>query len=369
MKFERILGNHQTKLHLSSYKFKASSYEAVESLKVDEKRLYNSSSNSEKNDIMLRQDLFPNCVFKSYQVVKSLLSPFSIDENVAPILASLSSHGSLELSSLTYDKDRDELALESIAELCEIRKESYSLGSTYVRFKKLQEVLKELTFRNFDWCPEIIDSARFLAAVTKSNEIVVYSLNSEGQVAVQKFEKFGDVISELKWIVVNQSHFLFVANGNGDLIRFSIEISEDGKVITLEKLDETKGKLNIAVSNIQAEVVDDNVLILCAKAHSVEIFLFCNSSVKSITKYIGMSVTGLTSISNTKQEYLITTLNNKIFYMQLSVAKGELKIVQHLRVDNSVNPDIISSKYAAYGVVASRNKVLVFIALYPRTAS
>lgn len=369
MKFEKNLGNHQTKFHLSSYKFKCSSYEAVESLKVDQKRLYNSSSILEKNDIMLRQDFFPNCVSKVYQVVKSQLSPSSNEDNITPVLASLSSHGSLELSILTYNKNELDLTMENIVELCDIRKQSFSLGSSYVKFKKLQEILNEITFRNFDWCPEIIDSTRFLAAVTKTNEIIVYSLDSENQVAVQKFEKSVETISELKWVVLNQNHFLFIANARGDLTRFSIEITEDGKVNSLVKLDDTKGKLNLAVSNIQAEVVDDAILILCAKAHSLEIFLFGNHSTKSITKYIGMSITGLASISNTKPEYLVTTLNNKIFYMQLSTENEDLKLVQYLRVDNSLNPEIHLSKYATYGIAASRNKVLVFIALYPKTVS
>ena len=373
MRFEKNLGNHSLKLQLSSYKVKCSPYMPVESLKVDERKLYNSSNIFEKNDMMLSQEYFPRCVFKTYNVVKSQLSPYSNEDNVLPVLASLSSHGSLDFSSLNYDNDRNDLIVEEIAELCEIRKKSFSLASSYTKFGKLKEILNELTFSNFDWCPEIIDSTRFLAAVTKSNEIIIYSLDldSEKAIVLQKFDKFEDVISELKWVIVaNQNHFLFVANAKGDITRYSIDITEDGKVNKLEKLELTKGKLKIPVSNIQAELVDDSVFILCTKAHSLEIILFSsNNIVKSITKYIGMSVTGLTSISNSKPEYLITTLNNKIFYMKLSTTKGDLKIVQYLKVDNSVNPDIQPSKYSAYGITASKNKVLIFIALYPRIVS
>lgn len=368
MKFEKNLANHQTKFHISSFKFKCSVYQAVESLNVDEKKLFNSCSHSEKNDLMLRQDIFPHCVMKSYQVVKNQLSPYCKEGNDGPVLASLSSQGSLELSSLVYNKDNHNLVSDKITELCDIRKESFSL-ETFKRYKKLVQVLNEITFRNFDWCPKIIESVRFLAAVTKSNEILIYSLDATNQVALQKSEKFGKPISEVKWIIIKRRHFLFVANSEGGLTRYSIEVSKDGKISKLEKLDETNGELNIAISNIQAEIVDDSALIVCSKAHSLEIFYFGKNGVKSLTEYIGLSVTGVTSISNSKPDYLVTTLNNKIFYLQLLVSDNDLKIIQCAKVDNSVNPDFQPSKYAAYGITASKNKVLVFIALYPRTVS
>lgn len=370
MKFEKTLGNHKSKINLSCDKFGCSNYEVVESLKVNENRLFNTSNNIEKNEIMLNPVLFPKCIVKNnHQLVKCQLSPCSSQDNIAPLVASLSSHGSLAISIYRHDNDTNENSLVSVAELCEVRKTSFSLGATYVKFSKLQEIVNELTFANFEWCPEMVDSKRIIAAVTKTNEIIICSVNTEGEVVVQQSEKFDEVISELKWIVFNQQHFLFVGSTTGDLTRFSMDVTVEGEVETLVNVDKMKGKLRIPVFNMQAECSDDSILIVCAKAHSLEVFLITESVVESITQHVGLNITGLVSVSNSKPEYLVTTLDNKVFFIELSSKPNDLKIVRFVNVDNSNSSEIQPTKYASYGVTASKNKVLVLLALYPKTVT
>lgn len=363
MKLETIAGNHQSKLQLESKKFSCSSYSAAEGLKINEKRLFNSSSHSEKNEIMLSPFLLPNCVSKSFQIAKCLMSPCkSTDGSLPPIMASLTSHGSLELSKYHHNHDTNETTLESFVELCEIRKTFFSLG-TYDKLGKLREILSELTFKNFTWCPEVVDVSRFIAAVTKSNEIVFCSIDVNNEVAVQHNEKLEDVVSNLKWVISGGHHFLYVADVRGDLTRFSIEINKEMK-LTAEKLEGIKGKLNMPVSNIWSESLNDAVLLVCAKAHSLEVFLIAKSGVKTLTKYVGLNVTGIANIMRDKPEFLISTLNSKIFFLKISTAGDDLKVEEFQKVEL---PETKMLKFATYGIAASQNKVLIFLAMYPQT--
>lgn len=366
MKFERNLWNHQTKFCLSSVKFPCANYNVVETLKINDKKIFNMASHSQKNDIMLNSHLNPCCVLKNIQVVKSLLSPSRISQT--PLLASLSSYGSIEISKISYDHDNSQNSREVLAELCEIRKSQFSLGNTYMKLEKLQEIFKDLTFRNFDWCPEFIGSLRFIAAVTKNNELVIFSISHEGEVLIQHDMKFDIVISSLKWFVHKEKHFLIIATSKGDLARYAIELN-DVKIESLKIKDEMKGKLKIHTSHIEVDSYNDSIVVICVKAHSLELLLIIGDQVSSITKYIGLSVTGITRSSLTHAHYLVTSMCNNTFFMDLAITDNELKIASYENVDNSISPEIIHSKYSAYGITTSKNKVLVFIALYPRIVS
>lgn len=367
MKFERTLGSDRSKLNLISKKFECSDYEVVESLKKNDKRLFNSSNNSEKNDIMLSPIFYPNCVLQNRQIVKCQLSPSSSQNKMAPLVARLSSHGSLNISTYSHDNETNETSLEDVTELCEVRKISFSLG-TFLKFSKLKEIVNDLTFDNFDWCPEIINCKRLIASVTKTNEIIIYSINNNGEVLVQQSEKF-EKVSELKWVFFKKQHFLFLGSTSGDLTRFSIKVTAEGDVTAFLKIDDLKAKLRIPVFNIQADCCKESIVIICAKAHSLEIHLITESTIMSITQHVGLNITGLVRISNSKLEYLITTLYNKVHLIELSIEGNNLKIVRFVDVDNSINSDIQTSKYACYGITASKNKVLVFLAMYPKTVS
>lgn len=361
MKLDKVIGDQDSKFRMTSTKFKGSTYDIASTLKVNQKSVFTASNHQEKIEIMLSPQLFPNCVLKSHQPIKCLLSPCSSSFK-NPIIASLSSHGSLQLSMHMHDTSSNEVTLGTIAELSEIRKNSFSLEN-FTRLSKLQTIMDELTFSNFDWCPVLQGNFRFIAAVAKTNEIIIYNVSPENEVAVQQSLKFGEIVSELKWVVANGRHFLFVASSVGSLARFSIVMSESGKVESIEKVDEIEGKLKIHISNIQSYCIDDSIVLLCAKSHSLEIFLVTSNDWKSITKYVGMNITGVTSVSNTAPEYLITTLNNKIYYLKFS---SDLVIEDYQQVDNATFMGLQRSKYSAYGIAASRNKVLIYTALYPQ---
>lgn len=366
LKFERSIASHQSKLLLSSTKFPCPNYNAAEGLKVNDKRVFMTSSHAEINELMLNPFLFPRCLPKNYQLTKCHVSPYSSgNSDLPPIIARLSYHGSLDLSKYVNDHDSREIGLESFAELCEIRKTFFDLPSSYGKLNKVKEILKELTFNNFEWCPEIIDSHRFIAAVTKSNEIIFNSISISNEISVMHSEKFDGIISSIKWIVNHDAHMLLVANAKGNLVPLVLQLSEDRKSLSVLKKDELVGELKLPISHMVAERVDGTLTILCAKAHSLEIFHISNNIVKSIVRYIGLSITGVVKIKHESLEFLLTTLNNKVSYIKLESNSKGLKILDFQKVDNTIGP-MQASRYSAYGITASRNNVLIFSALYPQ---
>jgi hypothetical protein len=361
--YGRSLGNHNSKINLSATKHPCSSYQPADGLNVNQKRIYNSSSHQQKNDLMLNPSLFPNCILSHNILLKALLSAVPSDNSLPPILGCLSSSGSLELSRYVFNFDSFESSTEKIAEVCDIRKQSYDMG-TYAKLEKLQEIINEVSFETFDWCPEVVGSSRLLAALSKSNEIVIYSISSENEVLVEKCLKLDVVTCEIKWVVMRDKHFLLTCHKNKKIARYAITISTDSKVTSLDKVDELESKLNIPPSYIEARCFGDNIVILCSKSHSVEVVNFNESGIQSITKHVGLSITGITSISENTPEYLISTLNNEIFFLKLATEK--LKVEEFYKVDNTQNPDIQPSKFGAYGISASKNKVLIFVSLFPQ---
>ena len=364
---KQLSSHHHSKFQLRSETIPCSSYNVVKDLKVNQNNIFNKSSHKNKNDIMLNTNLFPDCLPSSQQVMKSQLSPYSV--NLPVIIASMSSYGSIQL--INYKLGEEEV-IESnshsiIAELCEIRKSEFSLGS-YVKLEKLQEIVKELTFYNFDWCPEIVSDRRLIAAMTVSREIIFYEINRTNEVKSQLSYKLDNKsVNTLRWIVHGGRNFLVVADRKGDLSRFSLEVI-NGEVKSVKEIDKLEGKLKIPMQDIQIDSVGDSLLLLCTKSHSLEIFLLQSSgNYKSISKYIGLSVTGITKISKDSLNYLMTTLNNEIFYMELAVhCVDVVKIQRFEKVENSdMNPE----KFNAYGITTSKNKVMTFVALHPRVTT
>lgn len=364
LRFKKVGGHHQEKLSLASTKFNCSEYSVAEGLKVDQRRIFSCASQQDKNEIMLNPQLIPNCVPKNFLFKKAHMSPYSKDDELPAILARLTTHGSLNLSLYLHDPDSNETTLQLVAELCEIRKKSFDLTTTISKIEKLRNVLEDLVFKNFEWCPVIVDSNRLIATVTKTNELIFYSITKAKEVVVMHSEKVENVVSSLKWIVKSEDHFLIVGDAKGTVMRYSISIAAD-KSLKINKLNEIAGKLKIPVSFIEAECFAESILVLCAKAHSLEIILIKNKSTKAITKYVGLSITGITKIGRQSPEYLVSTFNNKIFCLELSTANGDLQITNYQKVDNTTSNDD-PAKFSTHGIVASKNKVLIFIGLYPQ---
>lgn len=86
-----------------------------------------------------------------------------------------------------------------------------------------------------------------------------------------------------------------------------------------------------------------------------------------MTQYIGMSVTGIARIG--KLEYLVTSLNNKVFYLKLSILGRSFRVQEKQIVDNTSTSELHTYINGAYGIAASKNSALIFIAMYPQTVS
>ena len=361
MKIDHQPEYHQSKFQLSSRTFENSSYNVVETLKVNEKQLFKSMDHQQKNDAMLSGYLFPNCLSKNPSILKCHISASS--RLLPPIIASLSSTGSLQISKFHHDRDSNESILQNICELCESRKSSHNLG-TFLKLDKLQTTIDELMFYNFSWCPEIVGSKRLLAALTRSRDVVFYSFSSENEVNVLYTKKLDNSVNLVKWVKHRGDNFLFVDGVKGALIQYSITLSDDGSITDLQKVNEMIGQLKIPISHVEESSVDEALIIVAAKSHSIEVF----STSSSITKYVGVSVTGITSISNIKSTFLITTLDNEISFMEVTKNGENLTISTFTRV-TILNSQIPQEKFRSYGIAASKNKVLVYTALYPETAN
>lgn len=361
MRLENQPGYHVNKFQISSRQFENSTYNVVETLKVNEKQIFKSLNNSERNDAMLSNVLFPSCIPKNPTLIKCHISPNT--QLLTPITASLSSLGSLQLSKYHHDIETNETSLQSIVEFCEIRKTSFSLG-TYVKYNKLREIVEELMFYDFEWCPAIIDSKRFLVAMTRSREIIFYSISTDNVVLTLYSKKLDKLVNTIKWIVHGERHFLFSAGAKGLLTKYSIEINDAGVIEDLVKVSEMEGKLRIPISSIESVSSDEFLILVASKSHSVEIF--CDSM--SLTKYVGMNITGVATMGSSPSAFLISTIDNEIFYLEVTKNDDEeLTISKFEKVEITTNSTIQPEKFGAYGIAASKNNALVYIALYPQT--
>ncbi|CRL00281.1 CLUMA_CG013555, isoform A [Clunio marinus] len=315
---------------------------------------------------MLSSDLFPHCIQYHAQVFKCLLSPYNrFDENnKEPVIASLNSHGSLELLNLKYDEDSKKYILASSEELCKLRMDSLTLNNEIKSLNGLNEVVRDFTFTYFDWCPEIMNGTRFLAALDKNSNINLFNIQN-GKVNFLFDVKMNARITYIKWIIVKTQHYLITSCSKGGLIISTVEIEND-KILKCEVHRNIPGKLRISISNVQHVYSHEKFILLCIKAHSIEMFFLDDFEVTSITKYIGLSVTGICEIGNF--EFLITTLDNKAFYMKINVENDKIIIEKYLEVKQTSNSEVHSSSFGIYGLAASNNKVLFFTALYPRIA-
>lgn len=365
-KFESTPINHQNKFQMTSTIKECSKKLAYDCLQVDEEKIMEGASHQEKCEIMMNPFLLPHCTLKNIYYLKCLVSPST--SNLGPIIACLTTHGALELLQLKSD-DNGVAHLEALADLCEIRAASMDISKKITKLNYLQEKIHEVTIDNFEWCPKIINNTyRFIVVSTKKSQLLFYCIRnvkeSETEIVLRHAEDLNEIsISQLKWVSTKQNHYLFVSTTNGDLVRFRVILEWDGKWKEIQKLDMIQGSLDISISNITHESVGESMLLVCAKEHSIEAFHIDGTKVRRIKKYIGLSITGVTSCG--PYEFLIATLNTKIFNVKFSTAIDELKIDYCNKIEFSSN-DVSPSKYATYGITASHNRVLFFLALHPR---
>lgn len=187
----------------------------------------------------------------------------------------------------------------------------------------------------------------------------MYSISQDGACQNLLCLKPESVISELKWAVIRQNHYLLLGTIEGNLICVMVEV-ENGSFTKFALSGEMHGRLKIPISNIEVVQGKPNVFI-CTKAHSLEIFTHSKRATDTSVQYIGCSITGITRVHLVKPAFMVITLSNKMFYMTLT-STGQVKKFE--KIENS-SQDVNQSHYGAYGITSSKNKALIFVALYP----
>lgn len=369
-KFERRAGNQESVMHISNESFDCNSFNILKTLDINELQVFQSASHHEKNNIMLSPDLFPKCIQSTPHLKRVRMSPYAY--NSSPVLANLSTNGSLELSKHIFDVEDNKSKFECVQQLTELRKCEDKIEEPIRKLPKLIETFNKLSFLTFDWCPDFIQEGKLLiAALSKSREVFFYSVQNQ-QIVIKNFTyQLDSSVLIIKLITLVKAklkiHYMLTGDKHGNFIFYQIELDNHHKVVGIKKVADILGDLRIPASEIVHEVIDNKILVIACKAHSIEAFLIIDNKVKSIKEYIGLSVTGIAKVSDSKPTYLISTLNNKIHYIEFNVSSNDLKLQSHQIVEYDSNDFPIKS-YSAYGLSASRNKNFIFIALHPQVA-
>jgi hypothetical protein len=258
--------------------------------------------------------------------------------------------------------------------LSEQRIEQLKLTKEITKYEDFLKAFKNIAFSNFEWCPISWYDFNILIATTKNDEVIFYRVQRNGvvsQLKCTKIEQFSK--NRFKWISVNDEHYLIVGTSKGNLIRYSVDLTKEGIINGIEKVDEITGKVKLPIINIAVDYLEDNsTIVLCSKNHSLEIFELNETESKLIlSKHIDLTITGVEVCNNF--EYLMSTLNANVFFLQLhrSTETGEILL------RSCENMDIIGIKSESeksandnfFGICTSRNNVFVYIACYPQTVS
>lgn len=362
-KFERRVGNQELSMNISNQIIESNFYSALKSVKVNESQVFQSATHQEKNNLMLSPDLLPHCIQDSQQLKKSLISPYNNDHQ--PVLANLSMNGSLELLKYVFNPDENGVKFESIQQLTELRRDEENYDEPIAKLPRLIETNKKLSFIDFQWCPALIHKNDLtIAALTKSREIVFYSVKD--RIATKEFShQLDPSVLTIKWITSNKNkHYILTGEKKGDFTLHRIDQDKQHQIIAIKKVNEISCELKIAASQVAYETIGSNLLFIACKAHSIEAFLVSEKEVKSVKEYIGLAVTGITKVCKHKPGYMVSLLNGKVHYVEISV-KDELQVVINQPVDTD-SSDVSLSSYAIYGIAASPNKNFVYLAMQPQ---
>lgn len=357
--------NRESKIQLTSIKTEKPTQ--FIQLPVNQKKVFDNADWNEKNQLMLNAYLLPDCTLKNTHYVKSRLTgEDSLDDS---FLAALTTAGIIEV--YRYNLGNHQLFKLPIY-LSELQKEGLS-RKEITKYETLMTAYKKVSFNNLEWCPLDFEDFKLLSAVTKSDEIIIYSIYEDRAVEQFKLKSEHASINEIKWTYSEKGgHNLYVGMENGNLKRFSLKVLNDGRVESNNDTEEIAGKIKVPPSNIYVDYFENDEIIICCKSHSLEIVHMTELKLNVINKYIGVSITGFDNIG--ELEYIVTTLNSNIFYIKLTVnVNRELEIQKFQKFEITLPSEdevqLSSSRMSYYGVATSRNKIFVYISSTPHHVS
>ncbi|KAG5678504.1 hypothetical protein PVAND_008171 [Polypedilum vanderplanki] len=342
---------------------------AIPQLNINAEKIFNNCNHDEKNFIMLNPYFLPECTAKNTHYLKCRIGLYTEQSDI--IIACLTSSGIIELFSFILDKCE---LKQFNSNLNEKRKENLkNLPKEIIKFDMYKNFLYDISFSNFEWCPKMYENFKILLGITKNDEIIFYRVQNDVIFIQDKSFEIEDIGKNraVKWMNMNDEHFLLVSTNNGNLIRFSIILRNDGIIEDIEKIDEIAGKLKLPISNIIIDYLKSSTaIVLCTKVHSLEIFQFNeNDSKLVLSKYIGLTITGVEVCINL--QYFISILNGKVYFLKLNISRtNEVELETWTQIEHVSNVDDVqaSTNYAYYGITKSRNNVLIFLSCYPQIA-
>lgn len=355
--------NLQTKFNITS-SIKTPKPLLTPKLNINQSKVFESCDLNEKNFIMLSPNYFSDCTTRNIHNIKSEMSPRS--DRGDYVVACLTSSGIIEL--FKYAVDGDELQKLNV-DFCELRKSQINLPAKEItKFEMFRTAFNDVSFSNIEWCPLSFDNFKILMAVTNNDEIIFYRIQDSE--VTQEFSKKirGASANQLKWMDVNDQHFLLVSTVDGNLIRYSIALDDDGSLNEILKIDEIKGILKNPISNIKVDYYENVTILLCCKTHSIEVFSIKEDLTYNVfEKYIDLKITGIENCDNL--EYFISTLNSKVYLIKLFLEDDQLTLDKFERIEiNFAENDLQSSKFAFYGLAMSKNNVFVYLSCYPQAS-
>lgn len=349
-----------TKLQLSNSQTTVST--EYPQLNVNKNKVYDSCDLNEKNYIMLNQYFLPDCTLKNVHYLKCEMSPFS--ERTGYSLACLTSSGMIELYD--YNLDTSELVKIDV-NFSALRKSTLKKpAKDIVKFDVLRTSFNEIAFANLEWCAVPFQDKKLLICVTKSDDIIFYQIQNNAVVELKSIKIEDAGRNKLKWMDWNDANYLLLSTDKGNLIMYSVDLKDDGTVHNIEKIITIEGKLKMPINYIAVDYHEDSTIILCCKGHTLEIFhMKDDKAVLVCSKYVDMTITGIKTCDNL--EYLISTLNSRVYYVNLDMLNDEIVLKSCSKMDFDIFNDLeIVSNNNYYGIATSKNNVLVYLSCYPQ---
>jgi hypothetical protein len=359
LRLSNDFSNNELKFQLSTKKIKVS--EKIPVLSKNDLKIYDDSNFLEKQDLMLDPYKITDCTLKNIHFKKVFGSPLCTDMKYK--VACLTTAGFIELHTyfMQYNK------IESIeVNLNDLVKEAIAnFPKEITKYSVLEKCTKSIAFSNFEWV--IYENSEYLLVTTKSDDIFAFKLLENNNVTIE-FQGSIDKISDgvVKWINHKGKNFLIVTTKDGDYKRFSIEIED--KIVDIKEIDIIKGQLEMPVTNIFADSSDDSLILLSIKSHSLEVLSINDRKINILLKYIDLCITGVTKTD--EMEYLLCTLNSKIYMVRLDTINGSLVMKEYglINIESNDNVQLVP-KYSFHGIATSKNKILVYICGYPQMVS
>uniref|UniRef100_A0A182NKS0 Transcription factor IIIC 90kDa subunit N-terminal domain-containing protein n=1 Tax=Anopheles dirus TaxID=7168 RepID=A0A182NKS0_9DIPT len=362
LKYRHIVEDNTVCYELS--RIKCSTGRPTGALFANEVTLYNASSMEQRKQIMLDQTLFPNIAKVYLCNVKSWLSPSGVfEDNPRDLLiANLNNMGQLTIYRL---EEQFKTSWNPYVDVSDTWQGHIYDNHPIESAEELQIMADEVTITCFSWESVIYQRPVRFVFGTKSGKIVLCHLGANGTkiVHVHQEEEAPRVIRYVS--IPGQHHFILVGLESGRLAvyRFGTAgVLPQGAFVA--QYIATYLDQDIAISAIECEVANDQLLILVVKATfllAIEIN-FQGTLLGSVTLDTqDFMITGLQPIR--PRNYIITTLPGTISHITVETTRSSATGLQIRQ--QKVQSDLNVSSYALYGVAASRTRSCWFFLGYP----